>query len=93
MKYFKIIFWQILLILPILAIAQEQTYKEAMDAKLLNVNRAQMTTNILYDRIYSFSGLDQAAVVTPTADYFMQSWDELYKTNTNPNPPPIMDSS
>ena len=93
MKNFKIIFWQILLILPILACAQEQTYKEAMDAKLVNVSRAQMTTNILYDRIYSFSGLDQAAVVTPTVAYFMQSWNELYNANTNPKTPPIMDSS
>ena len=47
-----------LIFLSTIAFSQDKTYTMAMDSFLSQVDKAPLTTNILYDRIFSFGDLD-----------------------------------
>jgi hypothetical protein len=84
MKKINLAFWQLLFLLPLFSYAQEETYKESMDNLLVNVNKSQLTTNILYDRVYSFANLESDTPIKLNYNNFMQAWNELYNASYNP---------
>lgn len=45
-------------ILTFSAKAQDKNYTETMDSLFINLNKTEITTGILYDRVFPFAGLD-----------------------------------
>jgi hypothetical protein len=84
MKKLNLALWQLAFLLPLFSFAQEETYKESMDNLLVNVNKSQLTTNILYDRVYSFANLDSNTPTKLNYNNFIQAWNELYNASYNP---------
>lgn len=74
----------LLFFLSITLYAQEKTYTEKMDSLMQYVDKSQMTTPILYDRVFSFSDLNSAQPASISYDYFLQSWSELYRASYQP---------
>lgn len=73
------------LLLCINLFAQEKNYTQKMDSLMMYVDMSQMTTPILYDRIFSFSDLSTSLPSNISYDYFLQSWSELYRASFSPN--------
>jgi len=76
------------LIIPLLSRGQVLDYKAGIDAYLLNLNKSQIPTGILYDRAYPLAGLHQfnKGGISDTSSYahFKQAYFELYEANYNP---------
>jgi Secretion system C-terminal sorting domain/Putative serine esterase (DUF676) len=66
----------------------KKDYTQSMDSLLNYVNKAPITTGILYDRVMPFAKLDMLKLngSTTTSNYqnFIQSWSELYRAAYNP---------
>ncbi|WP_018675504.1 lipase family alpha/beta hydrolase [Riemerella columbina] len=73
------------LFLSIILFAQEKTYTQKMDSLMMYVDKNQMTTPILYDRVFSFSDLNTSVPSSISYDYFLQSWSEMYRASYQPN--------
>lgn len=59
----------------------QKNYTQSMDSLLLNVNKQNIATGILYDRILSFGNLDKLKLnnemTKSNYGHFIQSWSEL----------------
>lgn len=73
------------LFLSIMLYAQEKTYTQKMDSLMMYVDKSQMTTPILYDRVFSFSNLNASVPSSISYDYFLQSWSDMYRASYQPN--------
>lgn len=66
----------------------KKDYTESSDSLLTYVNKAPITTGILYDRVMSFSDLDwlkeNGTITNSNYQHFIQSWSELYRSAYNP---------
>ncbi|QEK51805.1 hypothetical protein FYC62_09205 [Pedobacter aquae] len=71
------------------AIAQTQTYQQEADQVLLNLNKVEVTTGILYDRVFPLANLQnfQGLVTddTTNTEHFHQAYYELYNAMLNNN--------
>ncbi|MDY6026235.1 hypothetical protein [Bergeyella zoohelcum] len=65
--------------------SQERTYTQKMDSLMQYVDKSQMTTPILYDRVFSFTNLDKKTPNNVDYNYFIQAWSELHRASNNPN--------
>ena len=65
--------------------SQERTYTQKMDSLMQYVDKSQMTTPILYDRVFSFTKLDKKIPNNVDYNYFIQAWSELHRASNNPN--------
>lgn len=61
-----------------------QTYKQGADSTMLNLNKAVLTTNVLYDRVFPLAHLQDytglAGGDTTNSDHFHQAYYELYNS-------------
>ena len=59
----------------------KKDYTQSSDSLLTYVNKAPITTGILYDRVMSFSDLDwlkeNGTITNSNYQHFVQSWSEL----------------
>lgn len=66
----------------------KKDYTQSMDSILTYVNKAPVTTGILYDRVMSFSSLnmlkENSAITKSNYKNFIQGWSELYRSAYNP---------
>lgn len=66
--------------------AQEKTYTETVDSIYHNLNKAEITTSILYDRVFPFANIDYFNYINPDTsnyEYFKQAYFELYTASYN----------
>jgi hypothetical protein len=83
----RIIFSTALLMLLLISVfvkAQEvKTYTQTMDSLLVSIDKKQMKTSTLYDRVFPFANLTQQKDTTDFG-YFRQAYSELYRASYNP---------
>ena len=72
----------LLFIFSISAKAQNKTYTETIDSILVSVDKKQMKTNILYNRVFPFANMKQTKDTTDF-EYFRQAYSELYRASYN----------
>ena len=78
----KIILLALFFISVFTAKAQDKTYTETTDSILVSVDKKQMKTNILYNRVFPFANLKQKKDTTDF-EYFRQAYSELYHASYN----------
>jgi len=79
----KILFLLAMIIIAVPLQLQGQTYTEAFDSAFVNINRADATTGILYERMFPFAKLQNfnsnlSSVDTSNSQHFIQAYFELY---------------
>ena len=74
----------LLFLFSISAKAQDKTYTETIDNTLISVDKKQMKTSILYDRVFPFANLKQIKDTTDF-EYFRQACSELHRASYNPS--------
>lgn len=66
----------------------KKNYTQSMDSLLKYVNKAPITTGILYDRVMPLTDLDRqrenGRITKSNYDDFIQSWSEMYHSSYNP---------
>lgn len=66
----------------------KKDYTQSMDSLLTYVNKAPITTGILYDRVMAFSSLnmlkENGVITKSNYQHFIQSWSELYRSTYSP---------
>lgn len=66
----------------------KKDYTQSMDSILTYVNKAPITTGILYDRVMSFSSLnmlkENSVITKSNYQNFIQGWSELYRSAYTP---------
>lgn len=65
--------------------AQEKNYTQKMDSLMQFVDKSQMTTDILYDRVFSFTDIDSDVPQNTNYEYFVQLWSEMHRASHSPN--------
>ncbi len=66
--------------------AQDKTYTQTIDSLFINLNKTEITTGILYDRVYPFAALEKfnlGASDTASNRYFTQAYLELFTAAYN----------
>lgn len=67
---------------------KEQNYKQVVDSLMTNIDKSIFDTDILYDRVFSFSHLDvfnsKRDSIVSNGTHFFQAWSELYHASYNP---------
>ena len=61
---------------------EAKTYTETIDSTLISVDKKQMKTDILYDRVVPFANLTEQRDTTDF-EYFRQAYSELYRASYN----------
>lgn len=65
--------------------AQEKNYTQKMDSLMQFVDKSQMTTDILYNRVFSFTDIDKTTPQNADYEYFVQLWSEMHRASHSPN--------
>ena len=74
-----------------------KNYTVAMDSLLRFVNKKDLKTGLLYDRVVANANLlefnNKEAKKSSSYWHYIQALSEIHKSSINPKPPPIMDSN
>ena len=99
----KNLFIGILCFLSTILFAQEKpsiapkNYTVAMDSLLRFVNKKEIKTGLLYDRVVANANILEFNIKdtkkSSSYSHYIQPLSEIHKASVNPKPPPIIDSS
>lgn len=82
----KLTFLTAFVVLVGIAKAQQKNYTETIDSLFANISKTEITTGILYDRVFPVSGLhvfNSGVSDTSAAQHFKQAWHELFSAAYN----------
>ncbi len=66
---------------------EKSPYIQKMDSLFEDLDKSEIGTGILYDRVPSFANIEQFNKTNDTANFhlFRQAWSELHRASYNPN--------